>query len=59
MKLKEFVKEKKTKNNENKKIMILNEIQFRALSEKLLSQRDMRNTNNTQLTKSESNAKKK
>ena len=39
--------------------MILNEIQFRALSEKLLSQRDMRNTNNTQLTKSESNAKKK
>ena len=59
MKLTEFVKEKKTKNNENKKIMILNEIQFRALSEKLLSQRDMRNTNNTQLTKSESNAKKK
>jgi len=59
MKLKEVVKEKKTKNNENKKIMILNEIQFRALSEKLLSQRDMRNTNNTQLTKSESNAKKK
>jgi hypothetical protein len=59
MKLKEFVKEKKTKNNENKKIMILNEIQFRALSEKLLSQRDMRNTNSTQLTKSESNAKKK
>jgi hypothetical protein len=59
MKLKEVVKEKKTKNNENKKIMILNEIQFRALSEKLLSQRDMRNTNNTQLSKSESNAKKK
>ena len=59
MKLKEFEKEKKTKNNENKKIMILNEIQFRALSEKLLSQRDMRNTNNTQLSKSESNAKKK
>jgi hypothetical protein len=59
MKLKEVVKEKKTKNNENKKIMILNEIQFRALSEKLLSQRDMRHTNNTQLTKSESNAKKK
>lgn len=59
MKLKEVVKGKKTKNNENKKIMILNEIQFRALSEKLLSQRDMRNTNNTQLTKSESNAKKK
>jgi len=59
MKLKEVVKEKKTINNENKKIMILNEIQFRALSEKLLSQRDMRNTNNTQLTKSESNAKKK
>ena len=59
MKLIEVVKEKKTKNNENKKIMILNEIQFRALSEKLLSQRDMRNTNNTQLTKSESNAKKK
>ena len=59
MKLKEVVKGKKTKNNENKKIMILIEIQFRALSEKLLSQRDMRNTNNTQLTKSESNAKKK
>jgi len=59
MKLKEVVKEKKKINNENKKIMILNEIQFRALSEKLLSQRDMRNTNNTQLTKSESNAKKK
>ena len=59
MKLKEVVKEKKTKNNENKKIMILNEIQFRALSEKLLSQRDMRNTNNTKLSKSESNAKKK
>ena len=59
MKLKEVVKEKKTKNNENKKIMILNEIQFRALSEKLLSQRDMRNTNNTQLTKSESYVKKK
>ena len=59
MKLIEVVKEKKTKNNENKKIMILNEIQFRALSEKLLSQRNMRNTNNTQLTKPESNAKKK
>ena len=59
MKLKEVVKEKKTKNNEKRKIMILNEIQFRALSEKLLSQRDMRNTNNTQLTKSESYVKKK
>lgn len=59
MKLKELANEKKTKNNEKKKVMILNETQFKALSEKLLSERDIRNTNNTQLTKFESNAKKK
>ena len=59
MKLKEVIKKKKTKNNENKKIMIINETQFRALSEKLLVEKGVRNTNNTQLTKLESNAKKK